>query len=520
MVVKENIDLEHVLSKFSLKRMFYVKFLSLLLFSGVTNSFYNVNYVFAAADVRYRCKYPECDNKNSEVLNFTFDNGKCTKYALLNKAEYCSVENIDLSRGTSCKEWVYEEKGSFVEELGTACEDWKRTLVGTVHSFGYMIGLLIVGPLADKLGRKKLIIFSGITAATMGLGRSITSSYWVYVVLELIEALFGDTYSATFMLGVEMVTKENRVIFITLMTASTALAGIVMALIAWALPYWRHFLRAIYGPSLFFIMYIFLLDESVRWLLIKGQKEKGKEILKKAAEESRVELNADNISIKCEDGSTKTDMVTLLKITFRSNKLVLRFLACVCMWITGIFNKYTLLINSVELEGNKYVNFGLTTFSELPASFVLGFVLKKYKRKMPLIFSFILTGIFCVGQSFVPKGNAWLSLALFLIGKFMATISYATVYLYTSELFPTYTRNTMHALCSSLGRIASILAPQTPLLIHHWPGFPSVIVGGLSLVTGTVVIFMPETSEDVLPDTVREAEAIGTKFGPDTCTRL
>lgn len=55
--------------------------------------------------------------------------------------------------------------------------------------------------LVSRLGRKKLIIFSGITAATMGLGRSITSSYWVYVVLELIEALFGDTYSATFMLG-------------------------------------------------------------------------------------------------------------------------------------------------------------------------------------------------------------------------------------------------------------------------------------------------------------------------------
>ncbi|XP_030022828.2 organic cation transporter protein-like [Manduca sexta] len=530
MVIKEKVDLENVLSKFKLSGRYYVKLFALLIFSGVTNAFYSLNYVFAASDVGYRCKYTECENNNSfasSPVNITLNDAKCSRYLLLDKTAGCHAGNVDTSRIVGCTDWVYEEPQSFVEELGLECEDWKRTLVGTVHSFGYMIGLLITGPLADKIGRKKLIILFGITAAAMGIGRSLTNSYIVYLTLELVEGLFGDTYSTTFTLGVEMVTKENRVMFITLMTASTSLAGILMAVIAWSLPYWRHFLMAIYAPSLIFLLYIYFLDESVRWLLIKGKKEKAKVIISNAAKVSKVELNSDAVSIKCESNDSKNNLTTSLKSTFGSKKIMLRFLACGCFWITGIFNKYVLLINSVELEGNKYLNFGLATFSELPASLALAYVLKRFRRKMPLIFSFMLTGVFCIGQTLVSKGNPWLSTSLFLVGKFMATISYATVYLYTSEIFPTYTRNTMHALCSSVGRIASLLAPQTPLLIRYWSGLPCVVVGGLSLITSVVVMLMPETSDDILPDTARQAEAIGIKTSPTmspkcevTCTKF
>ncbi|KAJ0179119.1 hypothetical protein K1T71_004831 [Dendrolimus kikuchii] len=504
------VNLECILSKFSVYRLYYLKLFALLIFSGVTNAFYSVNYVFAAGDTVYSCKYSECDDSFVQS-NHLSNLNRCHKYDFLHNSTTCSILNSSANQYTYCDEWIYNENKSFVEDFNLACQDWKRTLVGTVHSFGYMIGLLLTGPLADKFGRKKLLIFSGITAASMGLGRSITTSYWIYIALELVEALFGDTYSTTFMLGVEMVTKEDRVAFVTAMTAGTSIAGVVTAVTAWSLPYWRHFLRAIYGPALLFICYIFLLDESVRWLLIKGNLiGEALSVLKKAAKMSQITIDDSDLkNIDCEKLPSNTKFVSLIAMTITSKTLLMRFLACVLMWITGIFNKYALLINSVELEGDKYLNFGLATLSELPASLVLAYLLKRFKRRAPLIGSFVLTGLFCVGQAFVPRGNPWLSISLYLAGKFMATISYATVYLYTSELFPTYTRNTMHALCSSLGRVASILAPQTPLLTVYWSGLPSVIVGGLSLLTGMVIILMPDTAEDALPDTVIEAEAIG-----------
>ncbi|KAG6447809.1 hypothetical protein O3G_MSEX005173 [Manduca sexta] len=512
--VGDDMILEKILSKFRPLGPFYLRLMPFLIFSSMTNAFYCMNYVFAAVNVEYRCKY-ECEeahNITEDFLNITRHVDKCHKYQLIDKTGECSVDNVNTSRVDKCLEWVYEDPHSFVADFQLGCQDWKRTLVGTVHVLGYMMGLLLLGPVSDKLGRKKLIVFTGLTGAVMGLARSVTASYWVYIALELVEALLGDSYSSNYMLGVEMVTKENRVLFAPLMIGSMAVAGGMMALVAWLIPYWRYFLRVIYGPGLLFILHAFFLPESVRWLLIKGRKEEAKNILRKAAITSKVDIDEAKLdSIDCERSVGSTNLISLMRMTMTSRKLLLRFLACACMWITSSFNKYALLINSVSLEGNKHLNYALTALSDLPASILLIYILIRFKRKNPLICSFLLTGMFCVVQSFIPKGYPQLSITLFLMGKFTSAISYATVYLYTSELFPTYTRNTMHALCSSIGRLGSIIAPQTPLLIQFWSGLPSLIIGSLSLITGLVIMMMPDTSEDVLPDTVKEAEALGTK---------
>ncbi|CAG4989274.1 unnamed protein product [Colias eurytheme] len=114
----------------------------------------------------------------------------------------------------------------------------------------------------------------------------------------------------------------------------------------------------------------------------------------------------------------------------------------------------------------------------------------------------------------MPKGYAWLGLLLFMAFETLATFSYNIVYMYTSELFPTYTRNSMHAICSAIGRVGSLLAPQTPLLMAYWSGLPALIFGLSSLLSGALTLFMPETANSQLPDTVLEAEAIGLKKAP------
>ena len=54
--------------------------------------------------------------------------------------------------------------------------------------------------------------------------------------------------------------------------------------------------------------------------------------------------------------------------------------------------------------------------------------------------------------------------ALALIGKFGATASFAVVYLYTAELYPTQIRSTAIGMCSMMARIGGFAAPQVCVL--------------------------------------------------------
>ncbi|XP_075972465.1 solute carrier family 22 member 3-like [Anticarsia gemmatalis] len=322
--------------------------------------------------------------------------------------------------------------------------------------------------MSDKIGRKRMVIFNMLAAGILGVTKSAVTSYWVFIALEMLEPLFGECYSTIFTLAVEMVTKKHRPVMIVVLSTFATIGQILMAVIAYYTPEWRNFLICIYAPGLFIIMYSFLMDESLRWLLIKGKKAEAEEIIRAAAKMNKIKVDENALeNLKCEEEVTSA-----------------------------------------------------MSLSSALSGLILLYVLTKFKRKGPLILALTLTGLFCMTQAFVPKEYRWLSTLLYLCGKVNASISLRVSYLYTTELFPTYTRNTMLALCSSLGRTATLLAPQTPLLLKYWSGLPSLLVGILSLMTASVVTLMPDTSEDVLPDNVRQAEIVGTKKEKEMCSKL
>ncbi|CAH0629133.1 unnamed protein product [Chrysodeixis includens] len=520
-VDEEAVDLESVLGEFKIHGRYHLRLILLVGLLVLTSGWHSTNYVFVAESVGYTCNHPNCNTLELTKLRLnTSLDFKCHKYEILNDNGTCSEDNFDEFNSEYCDEWVYDDPNSFVAELNLGCKDWKRTLIGTMHSIGYMLGLFLVGPLSDKFGRKKVIITTATACAVIGISKSITYSYWLYAFVEMLEPTLGDCYSSTFTMGMEMVTTEIRPIMVFVIGACGTLGNITKAIIAWLSPNWRIFLVYIYLPQFIFILYVFWMDESPRWLLSKGKKAEAENILRQAAKMNKITIDENKLSrLKCEERSTNTSLLPLLKMTFTSKKLFLRLLCCICMWFTGLFNAYALTINSVSLKGNKYINYGITNAAGLPASVLLYFLLTKCNRKKPLIFSFLFTALFCIGHSFIPPDYAWLSVLLYGGGNFSVFLSIRIIYIYTSELFPTYTRNTMHALCSALGRTGAVLAPQTPLLMAYWPGLPSLLIGVLSLMTAVVVTLLPDTSHDTLPDNVRQAETIGKKE-KDLCSKL
>lgn len=203
--------------------------------------------------------------------------------------------------------------------------------------------------------------------------------------------------------GVELVHNDHRLEQQIVFSILFAIGGLYMSTAAYFLPYWRHFVVAIYVPSLLFLIYYFLMDESVRWLLSKGKKKKAIEILLNMAKSNELDLEIKDLSnIQYEQNQTKTSP---LRDTFQSKIVIRRFFICVIWWMSCTFICFGLMVNVVSLSGNKYINFSLMAMTDVPASFAMVYTLKRFKRKKPLFTSFIGAGLLCLVQPFVPQSK-------------------------------------------------------------------------------------------------------------------
>ena len=80
------------------------------------------------------------------------------------------------------------------------------------------------------------------------------------------------------------------------------------------------------------------------------------------------------------------------------------------------------------------------------------------------MFSNLVGGVACIASAFVPNSNP-LKIALVLLGKVGVSGAFSMVTVYAAELFPTPIRGTAVGLCSTIGRIGSLAAPQLAIYL-------------------------------------------------------
>ncbi|XP_034833128.1 organic cation transporter protein-like [Maniola hyperantus] len=534
--MSQDLGLDAILQELGYFGKYNIVNYALLLFPVYLAGMFGSVYVFEATDINYRCNITNCEGVNNNTwLEHAIPKekqalSKCKRFQHNNHTATCSIEDFDTSIVEDCDRFVYSDEDSAVRDFDLGCQDWKRTLVGSIHNTGLFISLPLTGIISDRYGRKVALAVASLMNGIFGFLRSFSTSYIMMLVFEFLEAALGaGAYSTAFVLAVELVGPKGRVFGNTLINAVYVLGLMSLASLSWWLQNWRHLLRLIYIPAMFVVSYYWILNESARWLISKGRHSEAAAILKKAAKMNRVNLSEDVLSSFGELEKLKTDtdnekskeaieveenkenkQSNLMKV-IKSGIIRKRVATCSFLWITCTFVYSGLSINSVSLAGNKYVNFMLVAFVEIPANIVCLLVLDRFGRKKVLILTYVLSACLCISLSFVPKDQKWVSLVIYLSGKFSITVAYSSVYIYVSEVFPTNVRQSLLAVCSSLGRIGSTLAPMTPLLNKYYHNLPAIFFGSMALIASVLVFSLPETINVALPDTVEEAERISNR---------
>lgn len=219
-----------------------------------------------------------------------------------------------------------------------------------------------------------------------------------------------------------MMGLNRRVLGGNIISCTFAIGQAIVALMAWAIPQWRTLTRVIYAPSVLFIFYFFLIEESARWLLSKGKKKEAARIIFKAAAVNKIKLSAETVRQLTEENTPenskgpqeyKVKQPSLGLQVLRSRVLMVRLVICSFWWITVTFIYYGLSINSVSLAGNSYVNYILTALVEIPGYCISVFTLDRFGRKSSIMASFFVCGISLVCLPFIPQSKFILCILMF-----------------------------------------------------------------------------------------------------------
>ncbi|GBP84176.1 Organic cation transporter protein [Eumeta japonica] len=152
-------DVQAVMEKFG---KFQIIQYTLVCLPVIFISMTNVNYVFVAGEVGYRCEIEECIGSNStpdQPMWWRNSTDECRR-PVLDRQKY-ELRNGTCSEDTftnlteECTRWVYESRNSIFAEMNLACQTWKSVLVGVVHNLGMLVSMVLVGWLADRLRRGK-----------------------------------------------------------------------------------------------------------------------------------------------------------------------------------------------------------------------------------------------------------------------------------------------------------------------------------------------------------------------------
>ncbi|XP_076819926.1 organic cation transporter protein-like [Clavelina lepadiformis] len=496
--------------------------------------------VFLAATPDHRCALPPLDNKTAypglseanltELLPIDSRTGsydQCKRYNVSLSSCDGSLDCIDdVDPATfvaiPCDHgYVYDTsvyKSTIVTEWNLVCDDLIiGAVVSAVFFCGVLLSSLIGGNIADIFGRCPTMLVGQICMTAAGIGCAFAPNLVGFAAIRFIIALFlQGSYIACFVYVMEITGKKWRT-FIGI-NVQTVFAFGYMALSGFSYAWrdWRTLQLAISFVPIPFILFWFFLPESPRWLFTKGRVEKGKKI-----SEIMARRNGNTLSVDVWDRAQKAaelndeedDLENYSPIElFRRPRMRLVTFNMMFNWFVNSLVYYGLSLNVGELAGDDFINNTLNGLVELVAYFFIILTMDRWGRRVLLVTCLLSGGVACLvsttvntfsGDNQDMKNTAT---AFALIGKMAVSGSFAIIYNYTAELYPTVVRSTAVGLGSMSARVGSIITPFTLQLQYILPWLTSVIFGVLALLAGILSLLFPETLGNRMMTSLDEAE--------------
>ncbi|ETT29487.1 MFS transporter [Paenibacillus sp. FSL H7-0942] len=338
--------------------------------------------------------------------------------------------------------WLFDamEVGMISFIVAALAKEWSLSpgqvgVLTSINSIGMALGALLAGALADRFGRKAILMWT-LLIFTIASGLSaLATGFAVLCALRLVAGigLGGELPVASTLVSESMPTAE-RGRAVVLLESFWAGGWIVSALIAnFVIPeYGWRIAFAIGALPAFYALY-----------------------LRRAIQDPPRYKN----HTKLHKITFREKVATVWSAPHRRTTLMLWIL-----WFTVIFSYYGMFLwlpSVVMAKGFTLVKSFqyvlIMTIAQLPGYFTAAYFIERYGRKFVLVVYLTLTAFSAIAFGLATTEATILTAGICL--SFFNLGAWGGLYAYSPELYPTSVRSTGVGLATSVGRIGGVLAP-------------------------------------------------------------
>uniref|UniRef100_A0A8C5IHP0 Solute carrier family 22 member 13 n=1 Tax=Junco hyemalis TaxID=40217 RepID=A0A8C5IHP0_JUNHY len=416
-----------------------------------------------------------------EQLNLTLPRGpdghfeQCSMFSPVDW-DLDSILAYGLNHTEKCSSgWVYPSDISFsFLQFDLVCDRKDlNDIAQAIYMAGLLLGSMIFGPLSDRIGRRPVVLISVFLQGLFGLGIAFVPHFYVYMAFRCV---VGASVSGITMTLLALVLTSH---------CCFAIGQMILAGLSYGIRNWR--LLEIAGSALIFAFFFcmgwtwasFSCSDSLSFCVLKLKP---------------VVFLCFYISWEMLGPNNWTSMLHFLMAATCSVP------PCLAFRFVNSFVYYGLSLNVTNFGLDIYLTQLAFGAVEIPARFACIFTLQRFGRRKTQAVLLVLSGLVCLIITGIPEDQPVATTVLATIGKFAASASFSTSYVYAAELFPTVVRQTGVGLCSVSARVAGILAPLVRLLGQHHRAIPMAVFGSAPVLGGLLCILLPETCGTDLAD--------------------
>ena len=357
---------------------------------------------------------------------------------------------------------------------------------GTWFFVGMLAGAFAFGRLADRIGRRPVLMAAVVVDACFGVASAFAPDFgWLLVLRFLTGVGVGGTLPVDYTMMAEFLPSDRRGRWLVLLESFWAVGTVALAVLAlfalrWGPDAWRVIFLVTGLPALVGVVLRLYVPESPMYLQRRGRAEQARAVLQRVAS-----ANGRQVAIPVLDAAVadKQPLAALFSAQLRRRSLSL----CLAWGLISIayYGVFVYLPVKLGAEGFGFMRgqefLIVLALVQLPGFALAAYGVERWGRKPTLVGFLLLSAAGCMCYSLGSTTAVVVGSTLLMSFALLGT--WGALYAFTPEVYPTELRASGMGMAGAVARFGGLFAPAlvAPVMATHFTLALAMLAGFLAL---------------------------------------